>query len=232
MKCPKCGSEMPEGSSFCGICGTRMDPSIQLGQAPVQSSLWYQNFYRIRRKVLTVGNRYYIEDMQGRILGFSKQKIMRVKDDIRVYSDENQTSELFRIQQENIVDDWGTWAVIESMTNTCVGKMRRSYLSNFAEDEYALLDPYNQQIGRVVEPSGRGLMRKYLPGGGLVTEQVKVEYYGRLVAYIQQQFKVIGDTWEVDCQYLPPQFDRRTLLTAMLLMGMVERNENRNGSLF
>ncbi len=221
------------GSMFCGNCGTRLDATVQNIQAPpAQSGLWFQNFYRIRKKVLTIGNRYYIEDRQGIVLGFSKQKLMRVKDDIRVYSDENMTNEIFRIQQENIVDDWGTWAVIDSRSNVCVGKMRRSYLSNYAQDEYALLDPNNQQIGRVVEPSSRGLMRKYLPGGGLVTEQVKVEYYGRLVAYIQQQFKVIGDTWEVDCQYLPPQFDRRTLLTAMLLMGMVEREENRNSGLF
>lgn len=224
---------MPVGSMFCGNCGTRLDATVQNIQAPpAQSGLWFQNFYRIRKKVLTIGNRYYIEDRQGIVLGFSKQKLMRVKDDIRVYSDENMTNEIFRIQQENIVDDWGTWAVIDSRSNVCVGKMRRSYLSNYAQDEYALLDPNNQQIGRVVEPSSRGLMRKYLPGGGLVTEQVKVEYYGRLVAYIQQQFKVIGDTWEVDCQYLPPQFDRRTLLTAMLLMGMVEREENRNSGLF
>jgi uncharacterized protein YxjI len=210
-----------------------LDATVQNIQAPpAQSGLWFQNFYRIRKKVLTIGNRYYIEDRQGIVLGFSKQKLMRVKDDIRIYSDENMTNEIFRIQQENIVDDWGTWAVIDSRSNVCVGKMRRSYLSNYAQDEYALLDPNNQQIGRVVEPSSRGLMRKYLPGGGLVTEQVKVEYYGRLVAYIQQQFKVIGDTWEVDCQYLPPQFDRRTLLTAMLLMGMVEREENRNSGLF
>ncbi len=219
---------MPDGSSFCGVCGIKFDMPVQNTQVPnVDPGLWYQNFYRIRKKVLTIGNRYYIEDQQGRMLGFSKQKLMRIKDDIRVYSDENMGFEHFRIQQENIVDDWGTWAVIDSRTNTCVGKMRRSYLSNFAEDEYALLDPFNQQIGRVVEPTGRGLMRKYLPGGGLVTQQVKVEYYGRLVAYIQQQFKIIGDTWEVDCQYLPPQFDRRTLLTAMLLMGMVEREEGR-----
>jgi uncharacterized protein YxjI len=218
---------MPEGSSFCGVCGTRFDAGQQAFHSSTdQPNLWHQNFYRIRRKVLTIGNKYYIEDRQGTILGFSKQKLLRIKDDIRIYSDENMNNELFRIQQENIVDDWGTWAVIDSHTNICIGKMRRSYLSNFAQDEYALLDPYNQQIGRVVEPSRRGLMRKYLPGGSLVTEQVKVEYYGRVVAYIQQQFKIIGDTWEVDCQYLPPQFDRRTLLTAMLIMGMVEREED------
>ena len=51
--------------------------------------------------------------------------LMRVKDDIRVYSDENMGNELFRIQQENIVDDWGTWAVVDSGSNVCVGKMRR-----------------------------------------------------------------------------------------------------------
>jgi uncharacterized protein YxjI len=219
---------MPDGSTFCGNCGTKFEAGGQQFQAPMgQPNLWYQNFYRIRLKVLAIGNKYFIEDRQGTVLAFSKQKLMRIKDDIRIYSDESMSNELFRIQQENIVDDWGTWAVIDSRTNTLIGKMRRSYLSNFAQDEYALLDPYNQPIGRVVEPSKRGLMRKYMPGGNLVTEQVKVEYYGRVVAYIQQQFKIIGDTWEVDCQYLPPQFDRRTLLTAMLIMGMVEREEDR-----
>ena len=45
------------------------------------------------------------------------------------------------------------------------------------------------------------------------------------VAEIKQQFKIIGDIWEVDCSRVPPQFDRRTLLAAMLLMGIIERDE-------
>jgi hypothetical protein len=51
-----------------------------------------------------------------------------------------------------------------------------------------------------------------------------VEFYGQPVTEIKQQFKVIGDVWEVDCSRLPQQFDRRTLISCMLLMGMIERD--------
>jgi hypothetical protein len=63
-----------------------------------------------------------------------------------------------------------------------------------------------------------------MPGGGLVPEQVVVEFNGREVAEIKQQFKVIGDSWEVDCSRLPANFDRRTLIACMIMMGMVERD--------
>jgi hypothetical protein len=76
----------------------------------------------------------------------------------------------------------------------------------------------------VAERGKRGLARKLLPGGSLVPEQLVVEFYGQPVAEIKQQFKIIGDIWEVDCTRLPPQFDRRVLLSAVLLMGMIERD--------
>jgi uncharacterized protein YxjI len=224
MICDGCGLELPDESSYCWKCGAKFE---RPAHAPTgsQAGIWHQDFYRIRRKVLAVGNKYYIEDRQGGLLGFSMKKLFRIQDDIRIFSDEGMADELFRVQQENIVDDWGTWAVIDSGSGTCVGKMKRRYLSNFGADEYALLGPDNQPLGRVVEPSGRGLARKYIPFGGLMPEHVNVEYLGRQIAEVRQQFKVIGDTWEVECHSIPQEFDRRTLLTAMLIMGMVERRE-------
>ena len=101
-------------------------------------------------------------------------------------------------------------------------------MSSFLADEYFLLDPFGQQIGRVYEESGRGLLRKYVPMGGLVPARVKVEVFGQQVAEIRQQFRVIGDEWDVDCTRIPPQLDRRVLLAGMILMGMVERERDGN----
>jgi len=189
------------------------------------SSVWYQNFYRIRKKVIAIANQYWIEDASGRQLGFSRQKIIRIKESIRIFADDSMTTEIFRIQQEQIMDMWGTFAVLDTATGAVIGKLRRQALkSGFYKDEYLLLDANGGQIGRVAERGGRGLARKYLPGGSLVPEQLVVEFYGQPVTEIKQQFKVIGDIWEVDCSRLPPQFDRRTLLSCMLLMGMIERD--------
>jgi len=46
---------------------------------------------------------------------------------------------------------------------------------------------------------------------------------GLPVATVNQQFKIIGDIWNIQGLNLPPDFDRRVLLGSMLLMGMIER---------
>jgi uncharacterized protein YxjI len=232
VSCPRCGKILPEEARFCSSCAFPIasagagGPPIAAYSARSQSPIWFQNFYRIRKKIVAIANQYWIEDQEGHPLGYTRQKILSLKDDIRIFSDESMSSETFRIKQEQIVDTWGTFDVIDSATEVCVGKMRRRVKSSVTSDEYLILDPSGQQIGRVVESSGRGLARRYMPGGGLVPEHVAIEFYGKEVAEIKQRFKVIGDVWEVDCGQLPPQFDRRTLLACMLIMGAL-REESR-----
>lgn len=190
----------------------------------MQPNIWYQNYYRIKKKVLAIANKYWIQDSKGNTLGFTKQKIFKLKENIRIYSDESMKYELFRIQQEQITDAWGTFAIIDSATETCVGKLKRKMRSAIVADSYLILDPNGQQIGSVAESSGRGLARKYVPGGSIVPEHVAVEFYGQQAAEIKQKFKIIGDIWEVDCSRVPSSFDRRTLLACMIIMGMIERD--------
>jgi uncharacterized protein YxjI len=228
MRCNACGADNPQDAKFCALCGKTIVAYPGQGTAPQQAnqrpSIWFQNYYRIRKKVLAITNQYWIENAQGNVLGYTKQKLFRLKEDIRVFTDESMSQELFKIVQRHILDVWGTFAVIDSSTNVCVGMIKRSISSAFLEDEYYILDPNGQQIGRVIERTGRGLARKFVPLGNLVPEQVKVEFYGQQVAEIKQQFKIIGDIWEVDCTRVPRQVDRRVLLAGMILMGMIERD--------
>lgn len=227
--CPKCGVQLPEDARFCSSCASPIssasNPTTGAPALPQkQSPIWYQNYYRIRKKVVAIANQYWIEDQQGNSLGYTKQKLLKLKEDIRIYTDESMNTELFRLQQQQIMDMWGTFAIIDSATNICVGKLKRQAISSgLVKDEYLLLDPNGQQVGRVVESTGRGLARKWIPGGGLIPEHVAVEFNGQEVAQIRQQFKIIGDIWEVDCSRVPAQFDRRTLLGCMIMMGMIER---------
>ncbi len=34
MRCPRCGSENPEGKILCRVCGTRLRPAAGTGQRP------------------------------------------------------------------------------------------------------------------------------------------------------------------------------------------------------
>jgi len=187
--------------------------------------VWKQNFYRIRKKTITIGNKYWIEDSAGTILGFSKQKILKFKEDIRIFTNENMETELFRIQQQQIVDTWGSFAIIDSTTNTVLGSIKRKALmSTFAWDEWDVFDSQNQLIGGIHESAGLGLVRKYVPFGSIVPEKMTLKLNDVPIAEINQQFKIIGDIWELNCLNVPSTFDRRVLLGGLLLMGMIERS--------
>jgi uncharacterized protein YxjI len=244
--CPKCGTQLLIGGKFCPRCGANVEqqtmqpiftpqpvtqsstqPSINTTTQTQQygaSSLWYQNYYRIRKKTLTVGNKYWLEDQSGAILGFCKQKLFKLKEDIRIYTDENEGQELFSIKQEQIMDAWGKFAVIDSSTNTKLGYVKRNIISAFVKDTWEIYTTSDQLVGQVIESStGRALARKFMPGGALVPEQMHLEMNGQILANINQEFKIIGDIWTMNCQMVPSNFDRRVLLACILLMGMIER---------
>ena len=187
------------------------------------SDIWKQDSYRIRKKTLTIGNKYWIEDAKGRILGFSKQKLFKLKEDIRIYSDESLSQELFSIKQQQIMDMWGKFAVVDS-SNMHLGYIRRKALmSGFIRDEWEVYDANEQLIGGIYESMGRGLARKFVPGGKLIPEKMIFKLDGKDVAKIDQKFKTIGDIWTLQCLNLPENFDRRVLLSCLILMGMIER---------
>ncbi|MEM0492804.1 MAG: hypothetical protein QXS02_02435, partial [Candidatus Thermoplasmatota archaeon] len=86
-----------------------------------------------------------------------------------------------------------------------------------------VLDQNKQLIGGIHESKGLGLVRKFVPGGALVPEKMILKLNDIPVAEINQQFKIIGDIWELKCLNIPSSFDRRVLLGGLLLMGMIER---------
>jgi len=213
------------GRWYCHTC-QKYAPAqpTQQAQTSADKAIWFQNFYRVRKKVIAIANQYWIEDAQSKILGFSKQKLFKWKEDIRIYTDESMTRELFKIQQTQIIDTWGKFAVMDSNTNTILGYLKRSIVSEFVVDEWDVLDANGQLIGGVHEKAGRGLARRFLPGGSLIPEKMKLELNGVPVAEIDQQFKIIGDIWEMKCLNVPNYIDRRVLIAGLILMAMIERS--------
>ena len=190
------------------------------GQTP---TLWNQQYYKVRKKVASIATKYFIEDQKGNMLGFTKQKMMKLKEDIRIYSDKKMKHELFQIRQTQIVDAWGNYAVIDTPSGQCVGNIKRMAGKSMLASEYMLLDPQGQQVGRIFEEKGKGALRRFVPGGGLVPQSVKMEFGGQVCGEIKQKFKIVGDIWEADASCVPPNMDRRVLIGAMLMMSMIER---------
>ncbi|MBA63947.1 MAG: hypothetical protein CMJ76_16450 [Planctomycetaceae bacterium] len=141
-----------------------MEAQVPAKTVDYSNPVYHQNQYVIRRKILKIfGASFHIYDMHGNLAFYSKQKALKLKEDIRVYGDQAMTSELLCIKARGVFDIGMTYDVIDSTTNQKVGSLRRKGLKSFLRDSWVILDVNDQEIGTIQEESGILAILRRLP---------------------------------------------------------------------
>ena len=124
------------------------------------------NQYLIREKFFKFfGNKFRIVDEQDNLYGFCEQKRFRIKEDIRIYDDENKNNEWLVIKQRNLVDAWGGFDIVDPRENLLLGSIRRKFWKSVLRTKWELLDSDGNEIGMLIEDSlGYAIARRVLLG--------------------------------------------------------------------
>ncbi|MGA1822280.1 MAG: hypothetical protein ACMUIG_07115 [Thermoplasmatota archaeon] len=187
--------------------------------------IWDYNNYVIKQKVLTIGRKYYIENSSGQGIGFCKQKIFKLKEDIRIYTDENMTNELLLIKQEQVLDWAGTFLVTDSTTGQKVGYVGRKGLKSIIRDTWKIFDVNKNELGTVQEKGGfLSVMRRFIDWLQFIPKKYEFMHNGQEFALARQKFQIIGDTWFLDIKQ-GNTVDNRLIVTAALMMDIVEQRK-------
>ncbi|MCH7988345.1 MAG: hypothetical protein IID46_04245 [Planctomycetes bacterium] len=110
--------------------------------------------YTIRKKVFTLfGAKFHIYNSQGDLIGFCKQKAFKLKEDIRIFTDESMTKEQMKIAARSIIDFSASYDVTESSTQKRLGALQRKGLKSLFRDEWIVLDDNENEIGTIKEDS-------------------------------------------------------------------------------
>ena len=132
-----------------------------------------QHEFTIRRKIFTLfGAKFHIMNAKGDVIGFSKQKAFKLKEDIRVFTDDSMSTELLAISTRSVIDFSAAYDVTDSASGTKLGALRRKGFKSILRDEWMVLDPNDTQIAAIKEDSTMGaLVRRFLPMGNLVPQR-------------------------------------------------------------
>lgn len=132
-----------------------------------------ESHFTIRRKVLSLlGQKFHIYNDRGDLAGYCRQKAFRLKEDIRIFTDESESRELIRIAARSIIDFSAAYDVIESESGQPVGMLRREGLSSLVRDSWTLMDEHQKLIGRIVEDStAMALARRFVPLANLIPQK-------------------------------------------------------------
>lgn len=120
--------------------------------------------YTIRRKVLTLfGAKFHIYNNVGALVGFSAQKAFKLKEDIRIFTDESMQEERVAIHARQIIDFGAAYDVLDSRAQTKVGALKRKGWASMVRDSWVVMDEDDREIGNIQEDSlFMALLRRFL----------------------------------------------------------------------
>jgi len=179
--------------------------------------------YFIRRKVLTIaGAKFHVYDQQERLLAFVKQAAFKLKEDIRIYSDESMSRELLIIQARQIVDFSAAYDVVDSTERKKLGALRRKGMSSILRDSWEFLDENDRPIATLQEDSmALALVRRFLTN--LIPQGYHADQAGRPLVQYKQRFNPF--VFKLDVTLDPAGqgvLDPRLALAAGILLAAIE----------
>jgi len=139
------------------------------------TDLFESDSYMIRQKVMKLlGGEFHIysDESMENIIGYSKQKALKLKEDIRVYSDESQSTELLTIKAARVIDFSSGYGVTDAQTGESLGSIKRKGFKSLLKDSWIVLDSTGNEVGTLGEDSGgMALIRRFVPFAALLMPQ-------------------------------------------------------------
>lgn len=183
--------------------------------------------YLLQRQVFALTGKFRFFDPSGNLVMFSEQKMFKLREDIRVYSDESKSQEVLSIKARQIIDFSAAYDVVDTAYNQKVGTLRRKGWSSMLRDEWQVLDANENQVGVMFEDSmGMALLRRFLLGSWL-PQNYDITLGETRVADLKQNFNLFRYELNLDFSMDPSQrLDRRLGIAAGILLAAVEGRQS------
>jgi hypothetical protein len=187
--------------------------------------------YIVRKKVMKLlGGAFYVYDpTETNLLMYSKQKAFKLKEDIRLYSDESMKVELLTISARSVIDFSAAYDVVDPIAKQKVGAFRRKGWTSLARDSWMILDARDQQVGTIQEDSMiAALVRRFVDIASLfMPQKYHAEMGGHPVCTYQQNYNPFVKKLTVDFTHDRNRLlDKRLGLAAAILLSAIEGRQS------
>jgi uncharacterized protein YxjI len=192
-----------------------MHPSFQFNQ------------YLLKRQVFALTGKLRFYNPQGQLMLYSEQKMFKLREDIRLYADEQKTQEVLAVKARQIIDFSAAYDVIDMTTNQKVGALRRKGLKSILRDEWEVLDASDRAIGLCFEDNMAMAMLRRLVLGTLLPQSYDMTLGETRVADMKQRFNLFAYEMDVDFSMDAGQkLDHRLGIAAAVLLAIVEGKQS------
>lgn len=183
--------------------------------------------YLLKRQVFALTGKLRFYDPQGNLVLFSEQKMFKLREDIRIYADEQKSREVLSIKARQIIDFSAAYDVVDSASGQKVGALRRKGLKSILRDEWEVLDTNDQVVGMLFEDNMTQAMLRRLLLGSLLPQNYDMTMGDQRVADLKQRFNLFR--YELDLDFsmdTARRLDRRIGVAAAVLLAIIEGKQS------
>src|ERR1700752_2177090 len=202
-------------------------PSRSTTKGKFMNPIFQHPRYLLKRQAIALTGKFRFYDPMGTQVMFSEQRMFRLREDIRVYSDESKTQEVLSIKARQIIDFSAAYDVVDTAMNQKVGALRRKGLRSLLRDEWEILDANDRVIGMLFEDSiGLALLRRLVLGSWL-PQNYDMTFGETRVGDLRQNFNLFRYELNLDFSMdVSHMLDRRLGIAAGILLAAVEGKES------
>jgi uncharacterized protein YxjI len=183
-------------------------------------------------KLLALASQIYIRDANGNLMGYVKQKLLKLKEDINVFTDESQTHVLYNIKADRVIDFSAKYTFRDGAGNV-LGHIKRKGMRSIFKANYEISDAADNHVMNINEENGWvkvvdslvgeipliGMFTGYFFNPSYIlsrTDGTQVSRLAKQPAFFEGKFQITS------LAPMPPEEETRGLL-AFLAMTLLER---------
>lgn len=191
-------------------------------------SVFELDTYLCRRKVIALVGKISVMDPSGAVVAFSRQKAFKLREEVRVFTDEAESSLLFTIKARSIIDFGATYD-ISTPDGMRVGSLRRKGFKSMFKDQWLVLGSQESVDGSLDEAGGTGLAlaRRFIPlVAWFMTQDYTMTMSDSQVAAFQRNRNPFVSKLAVQVTPGATRPQRMFVLAAAVLMLIIEGKES------
>jgi len=179
-------------------------------------------------KIATIGTRVRVKDATGRQVAYARKKKFKLKEDVGVYEDEDQSRLRFRMKADRMLDFSARYA-ISGPDGHPIGAVGRRGMKSLWSSAYVLDDAYDAEAGSIREENPwtkvlDGMMESVPLGGLFFNPAYLAELRGMDVLRIRKQPSVLESSFRIERLTDLSDRDEDLLLAGTIMMVMLERD--------
>lgn len=101
-------------------------------------------------KIIALAPQIYVKDAQGQELLYVRQKLLKLKEKIRVFSDSGETRQLYELNADRILD-FSPRFTFRDTSGQMVGAVKRQGARSLLKASYEIFGPDDRPIARIAE---------------------------------------------------------------------------------